>query len=534
MAKSLRNDPKELLATFKYRSTRISSSLDPNLSRVAPLFLAFIVGLFALDGAFVYDDVPSIVKNPTFESSVPFSAVFETDIWGSPLDEIVRGYRPLTNLLWKGIWTLFPDNPLPFRLLTAVLHLLATLALMLLVSNFTKKPWVTATTGFLFAVHSVHSEALGGITWQSDVLSSCAGFWALALVFPKGGWLRILGMTGLLMVAIGTKESGFLFALAAALAALANTENKKHQIAIVAIGALLAALAISIQLSLDRSGGAMGTNNLLYGASIEDRLLLGFATIGKGLSLCFVPHNLTPSHGYAATDLSLLTLLPMAIPGAFFLVVGLVAGARSILKHDPGMVLILCVLFGPILLQSGLLVPIQTDLAERLLYPASAGSCVLLGLLLSRVPGPLKTGIITLGVGLMLAQAWGAQRAWTHDHDLWARAIQVKPQAIRTQENHGESLLQQGKIDEGAWHLLVGTYLRTNFPNPVDWSHMEALTKVDVRNRLIEAPARLTYPQDPCPLLNAFLTRMNNRLPQFTQVTRPFYQRSYPVCFRSP
>ena len=123
-----RVSPEALYATFRYRTTQMGGKVAPWAPRWLPTLLALFIGLLIFDGEFVYDDGPSIVANPTMQADQPFETVFTTDIWGSPLDEIVRGYRPLTNLLWKALWSISPDNPQIFRIFTILFHMLATLA----------------------------------------------------------------------------------------------------------------------------------------------------------------------------------------------------------------------------------------------------------------------------------------------------------------------------------------------------------------------------------------------------------------------
>ena len=178
---SERVSPEALYATFRYRTTQMGGKVAPWAPRWLPTLLALFIGLLIFDGEFVYDDGPSIVANPTMQADQPFETVFITDIWGSPLDEIVRGYRPLTNLLWKALWSISPDNPQIFRIFTILFHMLATLAVTRIVQAISPNLWVVGAAGFLFAAHPIHVEALGGITWQSDILSAACGLWALFL-----------------------------------------------------------------------------------------------------------------------------------------------------------------------------------------------------------------------------------------------------------------------------------------------------------------------------------------------------------------
>lgn len=493
--------------------------------------MAIFVGLLILDGGFVYDDIPSIVTNPTFNGDVSFWTVFETDIWGSPLHEIVRGYRPLTNLFWKILWSISPNNPMLFRVFTLLFHMLATLALVRIVHHSSKSLWAAGAAGFLFAIHPIHAEALGGITWQSDVLSSAAGLGAIYFSLIEKSFKNYALVFLLLGISILTKESGFLFGIAIAASVLATPHQKKREWGLFTVASLLVLGAIVLQLSLDRGAGASGSNNLLYGASMGERALLGLSIVGRSLALLAVPSGLSPTHGYAEFDLSLLTLIPYALPGAVLLGLTAYFGLWSLWRKKPLVAMATMILMGPILLQSGLIIPVQTDLAERLLYPSSAAAVAFVALGMKRVPGSLKTTLLCFLVVVGLLGIHPVLRSWTSDEALWTRAVQIQPKTIRAQENYGKILLRQQNVPDGAWHLMVGTYLRLTLPEPPNWERVEALERKTVEERLMEGPALLRYPRDPCALLLPFIERMETQVPAFKRVTLPGYKKNYPGCF---
>ena len=531
-----RISPEALYATFQHRTTQIRSTVAPWAPRWMPTALAVLTALLIVDAGFVYDDGPSIVGNPTMDPSVPFMAVFSTDIWGTPLEDMVRGYRPLTNGLWKFVWSVFPDNPVPFRLLTVLFHALATLAVTRIVQKQTSQLWMTGAAGFLFAVHPIHVEALGGITWQSDVLSSCLGLWALYFAMSDQlTWRDIIKMTCLLALCVLTKESGFLYGIACAGYLVVD-----GKMTLTRMTGFLTATAIvigiaALQLSLDRSGGEFGTNNLLYGSTTETRLMLGLSVLGKGTLQLLIPSKLSPSHGYAEVTLNPDALMPMAIPGAGFLLLAAGFGVWSLWRRKGWMLVLTILWMGPILLQSGLVIPIQTDFAERLLYPSSVAMVSIAATMLGRIPGSLKTTILCFLILVSMVVMYPSLRAWESNESLWERAEQLRPKSIRTQENNGLIDLKEGRIPEGCWHLLVGTYLRLEFPKPVPWERVEAIErKYEGKERVLQAPAILSFPKSPCPLVHAYIERMEGYLPGFRNTAGRELLAKYAICAMPP
>ena len=513
--------PEALYSAFRHQTTVIRTRVAPWVPHWTPVLMAALVALIAVDGEFVYDDIPSIVENPTFEPSGSFSDVWTSDIWGYPLAESVRGYRPLTNSIWWTLWQAFPGSPVPFRLLTAIAHCLATLAVVRLAALMTPKLWVVGAAGFLFAMHPIHTEALGGITWQSDVLSACLGLWGLLLCLYPLGAKRMAMASLLFLAAILTKESGFLFPFAGAvLFAVAQNKGRWSRIGLlITLG--LTGFAVALQLTLNRSFGELGSNNLVYGADLGERILLGLSIVGKGSLLLIAPHRLAPSHGYAEVDLEWVTLLPYAVLGMIAGSIFLWKFIEAVSQRDKLVASALVLWMAPIVLQSGLLVTIQTDFAERLLYTSSVSASLWLATALGKIPGSIKTTLLCFVLLLALSFQYPILRSWTSNESLWERAIEVRPMAIRTQENISAIRFQQERVDEAVWHLTVGTHLRMMFPAPSPVDRVDAIeARFSGKERVLRGLGILTFPNPPCDLIRETSARLRQRSTDLSRVIR--------------
>ena len=523
--------PEALYSAFRHQTTIIRTRVAPWVPQWTPVLMAAFVALIAIDGDFVYDDVPSIVNNPTFQSSGSLASVWTSDIWGNPLSESVRGYRPLTNSIWWTLWQVFPDNPLPFRLLTVLAHCLATLAVVRLATFASSKLWVVGAAGFLFALHPIHTEALGGITWQSDVVSAALGLWGLLFCLGPLNARRLAVAALFFIAAILTKESGFLFPFTAAvLFAVSRSKGVWSRSGLVLCSGL-AGFAIALQLSLNRALGELGSNNLVYGADFGERLLLGFSILGKGSLMLIAPHRLAPSHGYAEVDLEWVTLLPHAVLGIAAAVTFVWKFVEAVSKKEKVIAAALVLWMAPIALQSGLLVTVQTDFAERLLYTASIPAVIWLAISLGNIPGSIKTTLLCFILLLSLSFQYPILRAWTSDETLWERALEVRPMAIRTQENISSIRFQQERIDDGVWHLVVGTHLRMVFPNPSPADRIAAVQeRFEKKERVLRGLGILTFPDPPCALIDETSERLKRRSPQLARAVRAEMLRANPIC----
>ena len=90
--------------------------------RIAPFVLAALVGVIVLDGRFVYDDPSLLVENPVVNGQAPWWEAFVRDFWGRDSGHGFITWRPLMPIVWSWLWSLFPGEPLPFRILGVLLH----------------------------------------------------------------------------------------------------------------------------------------------------------------------------------------------------------------------------------------------------------------------------------------------------------------------------------------------------------------------------------------------------------------------------
>ena len=95
---------------FKFPSLfffrRIIAIKELLLHFAIPPVLAAAVFLNGVDGDFVHDDVPAIVRNPDVTGNNGFAALFFNDFWGFSLRSGLshKSYRPLTTILFR-YWT---------------------------------------------------------------------------------------------------------------------------------------------------------------------------------------------------------------------------------------------------------------------------------------------------------------------------------------------------------------------------------------------------------------------------------------------
>jgi len=500
-----------------------------------PLILAVMAGTFTVDGGFVQDDKSAVVQNPlVVKEGIPLSDFFRRDSWGFSDDGTIFVWRPLLPMIWRLVWAIHPGSPLLFRLLTVLLHLMATGTVLLLARKLFQDGRVAWTAGLLFAVHPIHAEALGEIVGQADILAAFLGMLAVYAALERRRAITPFLVTALLAAACLAKESAVVFAAVIAVVALMPAgDRQRGRLSISLCAALIAVATILVQLSFKRAGeGPLG--NLAFAAHGEPRVLHALYVIGRAVGMCFIPVGMSPFHDYAAVDLSPGTLLPYAIPGILFLCIGAGAVWVSFKKRSIAGMIGVGLFLGPIVINSSLIVPVGTELAERLLYPASAVASVIAAHFLRPVAGSRPGRILVVALVLLFSvQSWSAQRPWRNQLDLYAQGVEAEPLSARVHWYYGMNVLSSGDVMTAAWHFMASTYILKHFPNRVDPAPIFQLGQLPVDRRLAEGPA-IFDPEDPCRFLSNYLQVLEKKTPNLARYMRVMLSNRYPGCGGGP
>lgn len=502
------------------------------LLRLVPLLLATAVGLLTIDAGFVFDDRSALLESALVAGEAPWWEAFVRDYWGRPIEGGVNSYRPMVPIVWAWLWRVFPDSPLPFHALSILCHVLVTgLAMRVAFVLRRSEAWAVAV-GAMFAVHPLNAETVGATVSQADLVSFGFVLGACLFALRPPNVATALGAAVLMVLATLAKESAIIFApLLVLLWLVPDPRSQGRWKATLPLVAITVAV-VAFQLALPRRETvALWGNTLAHEAQGAHRIWLGLYTIGRSLVMSFWPHPLAPSHGYASVELHGATLWRFATVGAVLLVVGVAAGVWAVRARRLDWVAALSFLYAPALLQSHWFVRLITDLAERLLYPATLGAAMVVAIAAFRWLENRQLRRIAVAGLVVAAFLVGvpARRAWVDNLALWTHGVRVEPKAMRHQYNLSGELIRRGELDGAAFHRLVAVYLVNRFPERVEWDSVEALEALAPEQRFVELPATL-YPNQPCPVIVAFL-RQNEPLPALHQHVLSRWIPRYPECF---
>lgn len=170
--------------------------------------LALLVYLPALGNGFVVDDHAAVQQHPIVTGAAPWWRVLDYDAFGHGLasPRTLGAFRPLLTLSLALDHRLGGGAALPFHLTNAALHAAVTATLFAVLRGARAGAYVSATAAALFAVHTLHTDAVLPIMQRGELLATLFSLLALATYHQGRRAAPVLGFA----LAIFSKESAVL------------------------------------------------------------------------------------------------------------------------------------------------------------------------------------------------------------------------------------------------------------------------------------------------------------------------------------
>jgi hypothetical protein len=438
---------------------------------------ALAMGVYAnsLTNEFAYDDVTIIKDNPHVVN-LEWTTIWTDNYWpavnGSMPDVL---YRPVT--LWSYLanqW-LTPGVSWPFHLVNIVLHALVSVLVCVLAWRLIGNRWVALLAGTLFAVHSIHTEAVANTVGRAELLAAMWSLLALLVFLPptplaadagpvRRPWWHGLIVAACFLAAILSKETPVSLVLAIPLLDAWRWWRWRKDGRPAWFGwwasqavryyvPLAAALGLYLKLRI-QACGLMGDSghihpevNPLVVATLWERVVTPFGLLAKYLSLTFWPTHLSadysaPSLVPTANPFFASAFQPPAAAGMLLLGLSLLTALRW--RHKLPAFALLLGLFGTSYLLVANVVRIGTIFGERLFYWPSVfvvilaawavvSGCRRLSLAGAGMRRHAAVGSLVLVLAAPVAQM--ARLTWRRNAD-WADNITL---AISTARDNPES-----------------------------------------------------------------------------------------------
>lgn len=390
-------------------------------------------------GAFQYDDLPTIVDNPSIRSLTQVPRYFVDPGAFSGLGW-ARMYRPLVLASYAGNYALGGDDPRGYHLVNALVHGANGVLVCLLVARLGGGAGVGLVAALLFVVHPVNTEAAAYVSSRSESL--CALFLLASLL----AWLRA-GDAG---------AGAALRPLAAAAFAMALLCKSVA----IALPALL--LAHDLLVRRQAWGPALWRRHAPFWALAAGYAALVSGQIGQALvtapvrgpaaqlwtqlkavpyyaRLLWLPRGLNVEHQFA------VAAHPWD-PAVLAAAAAVASGVAVALSCRGAKAFWLC--WGPAVLLQTAVVPLNILVNERRLYLATVAAAALAATAFWRAPAHRRAvrvaGVAAIACLGLLAQ----QRAalWSDAEALWSDALHKAPGMPRPHLFMGDAHARAGRF----------------------------------------------------------------------------------------
>lgn len=408
-------------------------------------------------GGFVQDDTALVQRNPIVQRG-DLVEIFTTDWWAGVGGRDDTLYRPVS------LWTFTLDrgtdgavDPVRAHRVNLGLHLATALLLLAVGMRLGAGPTVASAAAILFAVHPEHTAAVAGLVGRAEILAATFGLGAIVCwSFADSGrrW-AVWGAAACVFLAAGSKETGMLVPLLLVAWDLLFRRGapRVERAAALAPTALAATAILALRIHalgvFPGSPRPIGFDNPLVHLAGVERWATTLGVGARYARLLLWPATLSADYsGHAvAAEPTFLALRP--ILGVLFLV-ALVAAPFLVARERRRAAAFASLAFlVPYVVVSNLMVPVGQILAERFVYFASAGLCLLVAIAAGTI---LRRRAAVVAVALLavagVARTRAAVEDWRSDEALFQAVMRAVPDSPRAPFALAKIRIAQGRLDE--------------------------------------------------------------------------------------
>jgi len=444
--------------------------------RQAIIFPLIIVALSLLtygntiDNGFTYDDLREIVNNRLIQDFdwKEFVLAFSP----GPGKPEPPG-RPVPLLTFALNYAADGLAPIGYHLLNVILH--AGISLLIYAVGrelFPGRRRLSFLTAAFFACHPVHADVVAAAVGRAELISSFC-FLLVLLVYLKSTssepaerrWPYWLTLPCLLIGAL-SKATAFTLpfvVMAVDLYRFTILKRKPLSHAIHIFTCRLKKFYWPYLLVVFLAGGIyvmmpmaedMGANFLVF-LPIGERIPDCLGILARYLFLLTWPLKLSADYSYAQLSYQPQWVQTLWTTGGIAALVGGAVLALASLMKKGCYFLAVFIFTVNYALISNIIIVINVSMAERLIYMASWGFCLALGLLLDGALNRRKHFFWALIVCILAAysvRTWTRNREWKDNFTLFSSAYAANPMGARVNYNLGLEYSQRGWIEQAIFH----------------------------------------------------------------------------------
>ena len=437
-------------------------------ARVALLMvglLAVAASAGGLRNGFAYDDLPIVSRNPAVHQLSDLPAQLTETYWPAvPLGPDGRLYRPVTIIAFALQWAIGGGSPVPFHLTSALLYVLISLLVFAVARRFLDVG-PSALAAALFAVHPVHTEAVGNVVGQGELLAGVFLLIGTVLFIDSRrsqlSGARIAGIALCYGLACLTKEHAVLWPLLLTPLgwAMPSEQPRARLRGDVMRLAMVLGVVLVVYLSVRHAvlGGLTGdmVHPFWQHTSMATRAITMLSVVPTWARLLLWPSHLQAD--YAPQEFALATHLGAAqLPGLLLLLAfgALVMGSLRRAPVVAAGLLWLALALGPV---TNLIAPTGIVAAERTLFLPSVGLALAIGAgctELERRASRLAVTRFAIWVSVIPLLALGLWRSatrlpvWRDNTTLFQTTVADAPKSYWAWRSWAGDLVLQNRPDE--------------------------------------------------------------------------------------
>ena len=452
--------------------------------------MAALIYANSLRNDFVFDDHYLILQNRGIQSLAQYPKALQWDAQRPVPLASDRGitHRPLRTALLAVQFHFFGLNPIGYRMISLVLHILNGALIFMIFRKLLGRDWPALLTATLFVVHPIQTEAVAYISGQRDVLFTT--FYLLGFLsfvqYRATEQARWLGATALAyLLSLLSKEMAITLPLLCAVYDLmrhlpgpapgvappiraAVRDGLRGLIArdktlYAAAGAVLAIALFYFVFVANPSH-----QRSLYGGGLGPTLNTSARIMVHYLRQLVFPLTLNADYSYNAFPVSTSVVDPRGLLGGVLLA-GIGYGLIRLLRVNRwagfgGLWLLVT------LLPVSQIIPHHELLAEHFLYLPSIGFCLVVayaverGLEVRRYALPVAAGfaavLLLLGVRTVVRN-----RDWKDELTLWMSTVHTAPQSARVRLNLAQALRGRSRNEEAIEQFRAYSAIRPESPS---------------------------------------------------------------------
>ncbi|MCZ6689381.1 MAG: tetratricopeptide repeat protein [Planctomycetota bacterium] len=424
--------------------------------------LATLVYVNSLTNEFIWDDIRGISRNHLIKRVRHIPQIFGSDLYAGT-GERAGNYRPVLLTTFALDYAIFRGpRPWAFHLVNLFLHAgvswLVFLVLSRLLNRSGEAPFLAAC---LFAVHPIHSEAVAVIMGRAELLAAglLLGAWLITLSGRKGSTpLSLL----LFLLALLSKETAAIFPVLYLVGIWMRGESWRAGVRyfLYACGVFLLYLPMRI---VALGGFSPPADQTIFpGMGLLERVGAMLPVFKEYVLLCLFPVKQSLDYQFLTEQ------------GAFGAVDGL-AGAGLLIAAIGGIVLswkrrsalgLGILLFLIPLIPVSNIIPVGEIMGERLLYLPSIGFCLLLGVVMARLPRRLRWTILTLIIACYGTLTIHRNGVLSDPGTSALYTLRHYPDSYKAHAEAGTHFSRRGEVDLARHHYTRALELKPRFEIP--------------------------------------------------------------------